>query len=107
VYREGELLVGCCALHISWRDLGEVKSLAVDPRHTGKGVGKVLVDACVKEAGKLGLRKVFTLTLETEFFRKLGFKRVSKDKLPMKVWGECVHCSKYPECDEEALVYEL
>ncbi|MFH1403803.1 MAG: N-acetyltransferase [Candidatus Altiarchaeota archaeon] len=107
VFRSGELVIGCCAIHISWKDIAEIKSLAVDPRHVNKGVGKALLQACVEEAKKLGIPVLFTLTMEPEFFKKLGFKTVSKEKLPMKIWGECMHCSKYPECDEEALVFKV
>ena len=107
VVKDKNIVIGCCALHICWKDLAEIKSLAVDPIHHGKGVGKELVSACIMEARQLGLKSIFTLTLESEFFKKLGFKDISKEKLPMKIWGECMHCNKYPDCDEEALIYEL
>lgn len=107
VYKEGNLVVGCAALHIDWKNLAEVKSLAVDPRYMNKGVGKALLSACIEEAKALGIPEVFTLTLETDFFLKNGFKKVSKDRLPMKIWGECMQCNKYPNCDEEALVYRI
>ncbi|MCX6695950.1 MAG: N-acetyltransferase [Candidatus Altiarchaeota archaeon] len=107
VCKEGELVIGCCALHVTWRDLAEVKSLAVDPRYMNKGVGKDLLFAALKEAKEMGINEVFTLTLESEFFLKNGFKKTSKEKLPMKIWGECIQCNKYPNCDEEALVYKI
>ena len=107
VCREGELVVGCGALHVTWKGLAEVKSLAVDPRFINKGIGKDILSACLKEAKELGLSEVFTLTLEPEFFIKNGFKKIAKEKLPMKIWGECMQCSKYPSCDEEALVYKV
>ena len=103
---DGEI-IGCCALHISWADLAEVKSLAVAEKWIGKGVGKALLEATKEEARQLGLESVFTLTLEPEFFAKHGFKKISREDLPMKVWGECIHCPKYPNCDESALVYEV
>ncbi len=53
------------------------------------------------------LEKIFTLTLEPEFFEKLGFERVPKEALPMKVWSDCAKCPKEDHCDEIALVYEL
>lgn len=100
-------MVGCCGLHISWNDLAEIKSLAVHPDYMGKGVGKALLDAAMDEARKFHIPRVFTLTLETEFFVNYGFKKVTKDELPMKIWGECIQCPKYPDCDEEALMFEL
>jgi amino-acid N-acetyltransferase len=107
VVKKDGVVIGCCGLHITWGDLSEIKSCAVDPRYAGKGVGKTLLDAAKKEAKAMGIKKIFTLTLEPDFFRKNGFKDIPKDKLPMKIWGECINCPKYPECDEEALIYNI
>ncbi|MBM3308758.1 MAG: N-acetyltransferase [Crenarchaeota archaeon] len=105
VCRDKKLVAGCCALHVSWGDLAEIRSLAVDPRYANKGIGSALITACIEDAKKIGVKKVFTLTNEAEFFEKQGFKRVKKSELPMKIWGECIHCKKYPNCDEEALTF--
>lgn len=99
--------VGCCALQVVWADLGEIKSLAVDKSFSGKGIGSALVLGCIARAKKLGLEKVFTLTLEPDFFQKLGFKEVPKESLPMKVWSDCAKCSKQDHCDEIAMAYDL
>ena len=100
-------VLGCCALQVVWDGLGEIKSLAVDVDHFGRGIGKKLVSASIENAQKLGLQKVFTLTLEPEFFKKCGFKIVDKDTLPMKVWSDCAKCSKQDHCDEIALICDL
>ena len=100
-------IVGCVGLHISWADLAEIKSLAVSGDFLGKGVGKKLLDSAVNEARYMKIKNVFTLTLEPGFFKKYGFKQISRDELPMKIWGECIQCPKYPNCDETALKYEL
>jgi amino-acid N-acetyltransferase len=97
-------VVGCCALEIVWSDLAEIKSLAVDEANTGRGVGKALVTAAVEQAGELGISKVFALTLEPDFFEKMGFKVVEKEALPMKVWSDCARCPKQQNCDEIAVV---
>jgi len=98
-------VIGCCALHVSWKDLAEVKSLAVQPEYMGRGVGTALLEAAIAEAKAYGIPHIFTLTLEPDFFLKRGFKKIPKKKLPMKIWGECISCPKYPECDEVALEY--
>lgn len=100
-------VVGCCALQVVWSDLGEVKSLAVDADHFGMGVGRELVKSCVEKGLELGLKKIFTLTLEPVFFEKAGFKVVEKDSLPMKVWSDCAKCSKQDHCDETAMAIEI
>ncbi len=100
-------VVGCCALGVVWSDLAEIKSLAVDEDHSGKGAGKALVNACIDQARDLGVEKVFTLTLEPQFFEKLGFVTISKESFPMKVWSDCARCSKQDHCDETAMIYNL
>ena len=100
-------VVGCCALKVLWEDLAEVKSLAVDQQYFGKKVGSELVKACIEKARQLGLKRVFTLTLEPRFFEKIGFRRVDRQSLPMKVWSDCAQCPKQGNCDEIALDYVL
>jgi amino-acid N-acetyltransferase len=100
-------VVGCCALQVVWSDLAEIRSLAIDKGFSGKGIGKALVSAALQEATDLGLARAFTLTLEPVFFKKLGFTKVPKESLPMKVWSDCAKCSKQEQCDEVALIYDL
>jgi len=103
---DGEVL-GCCALEVVWSNLGEVKSLAVAEANKGTGVGKMLVDAAVIQAHRLGLVRVFALTLNRSFFEKQGFAVVDKSSLPMKVWSDCARCPKQQHCDEIAMVKDL
>ena len=101
-----EKLVGVCALHICWENLAEIRSLAVTEGYQGKGVGRQLVDRALSEADAYGITKVFTLTYQPDFFRNIGFKDIDKSELPHKVWSDCIQCSKFPDCNEEALVWE-
>jgi amino-acid N-acetyltransferase len=103
---EQDNLVGVCALHICWDNLAEIRSLAVTEEHQRKGVGRQLVDRALAEAESYGITKVFTLTYQPDFFRKLGFRDIDKSELPHKVWSDCVQCSKFPDCNEEALIWE-
>jgi len=104
---EGCSVSGACALHICWDDIAEIRSLAVKEGYSGRGMGKGLVDACIREAVDLGIRKIFVLTYVPEFFEKLGFRSVDKSVLPHKVWADCIKCIKFPDCDEEALMLEI
>ncbi len=97
-------IIGCAAMHISWDDLAEIKSLAVAKQYHNKGKGKELINACLEEAQDLGAKKVFVLTYKPEYFKKLGFKRVKNASLPHKIWAECINCSKFPNCQEIALL---
>jgi amino-acid N-acetyltransferase len=98
------ILAGCGALHIIWGDLGEIRSLAVDERFQSAGVGRRLGEALLREAGMLKLPRVFALTYQQAYFERLGFHRVEKTTMPHKVWGECMDCPKFPNCDELAMI---
>lgn len=100
-------ICGVCALHILWEDLAEVRSLAVRKEHQRRGIGKKLVRKCLAEARAMGISRVFVLTYQDVFFRKLGFTDIDKARLPQKIWGDCVRCPKFPECDETALIVSL
>lgn len=104
VYEEKAKVIGCAALHISWDDLAEIKSLAVVKNKQGKGIGRDLVTACLAEAKVMGAKKIFVLTYKPEFFKKLGFKRIKQSDLPHKIWAECINCSKFPNCREIPLL---
>ncbi|MBI3948576.1 MAG: N-acetyltransferase [Armatimonadetes bacterium] len=104
--RDGEV-VGCCALHVFWADLAEVKSLAVAEGRQGGGIGRRLVEACVADAAALGIPRVFCLTYEADFFRRCGFHVVDRCRFPRKVWSECVRCPKFFDCTEIAMTREV
>jgi amino-acid N-acetyltransferase len=104
--RDGKIL-GCAALHIYSDKLAEIRSLAVEAGSINAGIGSKLVKACIEEAGKFGLRNVFALTRQKEFFGKLGFIPTEKKKLPQKIWNDCSICSRFADCDEVAYVKEL
>mgnify|MGYP001564473034 FL=1 len=100
-------IAACCELFITWEDLAEVKALAVAPNSIGKGFGSALVKKCISTAKQLGVKKVFALTFKPEFFLKLGFKIVSKDVMPHKIWFECVKCPLFPDCNEVPVMKEI
>ncbi|MFV1957411.1 MAG: N-acetyltransferase [bacterium] len=103
---EGQML-GCAALHINWEDLAEVRSLAVSTAAQKRGIGKKLVEACIQEARDLGVSRVYALTYRPGFFEQLGFGLVPKETLPHKIWGDCLKCPQFPNCDEDALLMEV
>jgi len=105
VYEEQGEIKGICSLHICWDDLAEIRSLAVAEEKQGCGIGKQLVQLCLDEAQSLEIKQVFVLTYQADFFRNLGFVDKDKQELPHKIWSDCVNCSKFPDCDEDALIY--
>ena len=107
VYEEKLKVLGCAALHISWDNLAEIKSLAVAKNKQGKGIGQNLIQACLEEAKFLGAKQIFVLTYRSEFFKKFGFKRIKNSDLPHKIWAECINCCKFPNCQEVAMIKQL
>jgi amino-acid N-acetyltransferase len=101
------LIKGVVGLHVVGEDLAEIRSLAVEESLQGRGIGKRMVEMCLQDAKEMRLQRVFALTYQTDFFIKFGFQRVEKLTLPQKIWGDCVHCAKFSDCDEIAVLLNL
>lgn len=104
VLEESGEMIGCGSLHIVWEDLAEIRSLAVKTSHQGQRLGTQLIEALLEEARGMGIRRVFVLTYRKRLFERLGFSVMDKSQLPHKIWADCIRCTKFPECDEIALV---
>lgn len=104
--QEGKLL-GVGALHIIWDEMAEIRALAIAPDAKKQGIGRKIVGLLVDEAKDLGVKQVFALTYQPEFFTKCGFTEVPKENLPHKVWKECINCPKFPNCDETAMIMNI
>ncbi|MDP8259630.1 MAG: N-acetyltransferase [Candidatus Gygaella obscura] len=107
VWSKNKKVYGCAALHMLWDGLAEIKSVAVSEKHHKENIGTKLIEQCLKEAKQLGIKRVFVLTYAPNFFKKFGFKRISKEKLPHKIWAECINCPKFPDCNEVALIKNI
>jgi amino-acid N-acetyltransferase len=101
---EGEILVGCGALHFYTPTSAEVRSLAVLPEIKGHGIGRALVEALEGEARENSLESIFAFTYAPQFFGKLGFSEVERGELPLKAWKDCLRCPKFHHCDEIAVL---
>lgn len=86
--REIPTVVGCGALHVMWEDLAEVRTLAVDPAMRGRGVGHLVLEQLLATARELGVRRVFCLTFEVEFFARHGFIEIDGSPVPPDVFDE-------------------
>ncbi|GAA3825874.1 MULTISPECIES: amino-acid N-acetyltransferase [Amycolatopsis] len=81
-------IVGCGALHVLWEDLAEIRTVAVDKRMRGQGIGHRLVAQLISLARELGLRRIFVLTFETSFFARHGFTEIDGTPVPSSVYEE-------------------
>ena len=88
VAEAGGVLVGCGALHVLWEDLAEVRTLAVDSAWRGAGVGSALLAELVGQARDLGVRRLFCLTFEVEFFARHGFTPLDGTPVPPEVYAQ-------------------
>ena len=97
-------IAGCGALHCTWAELAEIRSLAVSKDFQRRGIGGEIVKLLIEDGKKLGVKKFFTLTYNTDFFASVGFQIVPKETLPQKIWSDCLSCPKFPNCDEIAMI---
>lgn len=106
--KEGDEIVGFCALHIHTSSLAEIRSLVVKEGRRGMGIGQSLIAKAIEEAKMLGLQKVLSLTYKQSFFEKLGFVEIPKESLPEhKIWADCIKCKHFPVCNEVSLIKTL
>ena len=84
----GRTPIGCGALHVMWEDLAEVRTLAVVPEWLHKGVGHALLERLESDARDLGLKRLFCLTFEVEFFERHGFSPMGEETIDPAVYAE-------------------
>ena len=107
VYEKNDQLIGVCSLKKDWGRLVELRSLGVDPRYSGQGIGTKMVEASLKEALSTDCDTLFVLTYAVSMFKRLGFRTIDKERLPHKVWNGCNACLHQENCDETAMVLSL
>lgn len=101
-------IVAFSALYIYSMTLGEIRSLVVRREYRRMGLASALINALVSDGMNLKLKEILALTYKREVFEKLGFKEIDKTKLPNhKIWADCIKCTRFPVCDEIALIKTL
>jgi amino-acid N-acetyltransferase len=85
---ENNEVVGCGALHVLWEDLAEVRTVAVVERLRGTGVGHQIMQAIEDRARSVGVKRIFCLTFETEFFGRHGFEEIQGTPVDADVYAE-------------------
>ncbi len=99
-------IVGTGALHLTWNELAEVRSMAVHEDYKRQGIGAEIVKVLLKQGREVGVKNFFTLTYSPQFFESLGFEVTTRESLPHKIWKECIDCPKFANCDEIAMTLE-
>lgn len=88
IIERADEIVGCGALHVMWQDLAEVRTLAVRRDLLGRGLGGVVLSRLIDRARDLGVRRVFCLTFETDFFRRHGFHEIDGTPVDHDVYAQ-------------------
>ena len=88
VAESGGRVLGCGALHVLWADLGEVRTVAVEPSVRGHGIGHAIVHRLLEVARELQSQRLFVLTFETEFFSRHGFTEIDGTPVDAEVYEE-------------------
>jgi amino-acid N-acetyltransferase len=105
VVEHGGDVVGCGALHFYAVDLVEIRSIAVAPDCKGRGAGRLLVKALLREAREHGVARICLFTHIPDWFARWGFAPVEHHTLPEKIWKDCLKCTRQNCCDETAMVF--
>ena len=106
--KEEGKLVGYTALHLHSPRLAEIRSLIVDEAFRGRSVGRNMVQFAIDEARDLGLEEILVLTYLPQFFLKMGFEEIAKERIPeQKIWADCIKCIHFPVCNEVSLMYRV
>ncbi len=85
---EGNEVVGCGALHVLWEDLAEVRTVAVIEKLRGQGVGHQILESIILRAKEIGIKRLFCLTFETEFFGRHGFQVIEGTPVAPEIYDE-------------------
>lgn len=100
-------IIACGSLEHFTETLAEIRSLMVNNNIKHAGLGRKIVENLLATARQRKVERVMALTYVPEFFHKLGFVTVDKDIFPEKIWGICVNCYKFDNCDEIAVLREF
>jgi amino-acid N-acetyltransferase len=82
------VIVGCGALHVLWEDLAEVRTVAVSQNFHKQGIGHMILQEIIRRARELGVKRIFCLTFQTEFFGSIGFVEIQGTPVEPDVYAQ-------------------
>jgi amino-acid N-acetyltransferase len=103
----GRKIVGCAELAPLSPQVAEVRSLSVDAKERGNGVGAMLVDDLRQRAHDEGFDKLSAFTHAPGYFSRMGFSIVPHVWIPEKVFTDCAKCQHFRRCGQYAMVTAL
>jgi amino-acid N-acetyltransferase len=87
---DGEV-IGCGALHVLWEDLAEVRTVADAEKYRGQGIGHRILEAVIQRGREIGVKRIFCLTFETDFFGRHGFEEIHGTPVDPEVYTQLLH----------------
>lgn len=103
----GRRIVGCAELATLGPAVAEVRSLAVDAKERGAGVGAKIVEELRRRARRAGFEKLCAFTHAPAYFIQMGFSIVPHSWLIEKVFTDCLKCPHFRTCGQYAMVVAL
>ena len=85
---EGDEVVGCGALHVLWEDLAEVRTVAVHQEMHKQGIGHLILKEIIDRARAIGVKRIFCLTFQTQFFGSIGFVEIEGTPVEPEVYAQ-------------------
>jgi amino-acid N-acetyltransferase len=82
------VVVGCGALHVLWEDLAEVRTVAVSQNFHKQGIGHLILNEIINRARQIGVKRIFCLTFQTQFFGSIGFKEIHGTPVEPDVYAQ-------------------
>jgi amino-acid N-acetyltransferase len=107
VAEEYDTIIACGALKVYDNDIGEIRSLCVEPHRKISGLGRAITLRLLRKAEGRKLKTVFALTVAPEFFWKCGFHEAPRENFPLKIWRDCLLCPKFSCCDEKTMAIDV
>ena len=62
VYEQNDRIVAVCSLKTAWGRLVELRTLVVDPRYSGQGIGAKMIESTIETALSTDCDTLFVLT---------------------------------------------
>lgn len=103
----GTKIVGCAELATLSPAVAEVRSLAVDAKERGAGVGTKIVEELRRRARRAGFEKLCAFTHAPAYFIQMGFSIVPHSWLLEKIFTDCLKCPHFRTCGQYAMVVPL
>jgi len=97
-------VIACGELAPLSHSTAEIRSLVVNERRRGEGLGRRMVDELRVRASRAGFDELCVFAHQPAYFVRMGFSIVPHTWLPEKIAANCGTCPLFRNCGQVALV---